>query len=215
MSFCFITEGQEPALLNVLVPMYKNALEKVGGDLVLAGDLRGLKQPEGAVCLHLPEEAHSHRLGKLRNAAISRSRGKLILTGNTCVMFDPENWADLLVDWVESINECVPCLFGLRVLSSSGERLWDWVKVESGNRVTLEDYGEQSSNLAIGGGCLGMSRAAWEVSGGFNEDFKGPGEDIEFSHRQSKNKRTAIVFCDAFQVVSLSTGRNLSSPQGP
>jgi hypothetical protein len=210
LSLCLVTCGEDSALWSVLLPRYQSALEEVGGDLVLAGDLRGVNPAVGATCIHLPEEARAGRIGKLRNAAISRSRGDLILTGNGCGMFDPEKWASQLLDWASPIDASVRYIFGFGVLSSSGERLWDWVNVDAGNRVTLQEYGEQASSIALGGGYLGMSRAAWDSSGGFSEDFQGPGEEVEFSHRQSKGRRAAIVFCDAFRVLRQMTRANQS-----
>jgi len=113
-----------------------------------------------------------------------------------------------VLEWGEIIDEPVPYIFGFRISSPRGGRLADWVKVDAEDCLNLQDYGEQCLNLALAGGVLGMSRAAWEISGGFNQDLRGPGEEIDFTLSLSRKKKVPIVFCDAIHAVRIGDPSN-------
>lgn len=202
-SLCLIAEGNESAFLEVILPQYQAALEKVNGELILAGAAHAVKLPQDVTVIDAQEGVAARRRGKLRNLAIGRSRGNLILTGDCTALLGPLDWTERLLEWAEPIGEGVPYLFGFRVVSPQGERLWDWVTVDRAHRITLIDYGEQSSGLAVGGGYFGMSRAAWESSGGFNDQGIGPGEEIDFSQRSVKERKIPLIFSDALYAVRL------------
>jgi hypothetical protein len=196
-----------------MLPQFSSALEKVGGELIIAGDLRGTELPKGVEALEAWEKAGAGRRGWLRNLALSRSRGKIILTGDTGAALGPEDWPRRVLEWAKMIGEEVPYLFGFELKSPSGSRLWDWVSVDKDGKVRLIDYGEQVSGLAVGAGYLGLSRAAWERSGGFAEDRVGVGEEIELSRRCTTEVKIPLVFCDALHGIRLEEPKPSEAPQ--
>jgi ADP-heptose:LPS heptosyltransferase len=190
-------------MLQRLLSRAAGALSRVGGECIVAGDLRGVRLSAGIVAVQAVDEARARRRGRLRNLAIEQASAKLILTGDCAVELSPDAWPSAVLEWAEPIGPDVPYLFGLRILSARGCRACDWMSIDrSGHLVHLE-YGEPAEELVVGAGYVGMSRAAWEISGGFDDGWVGTGEEIEFSRRQLKRTRTPLIFCDALSGIRL------------
>jgi hypothetical protein len=211
VSLCLITEGIDAGLLSMVLEGLHRTLMAARGEVILVGDLNGIDVPDGVKTLDVGSEARSRRRGWLRNVALSQARGKLLLSGDSTPILGPQDWPDRLLEWSCPIEGRVPYLFGFRVTSHEGRRLWDWVQVDSKGRFTLVDYGEQAGNLAVAAGYIGMSRAAWELSGGFRELGGGPGEEVEFSLRVSREGKIPLVFSDALHAVRVTVPLILSA----
>ena len=202
-SLCLISEGYETGFLRLILPQILEIVKRHSGELIIAGSFSDIAIPEGLVNVAGAEEAKARKRGKLRNLSISNSKARTIISTDLSVLLGPENWPKNLLEWVQPIASNVSYLFGFEVVSAQGNRSWDWISVDSLNKVTLAEYGEQFPDLALGAGCFGMSRSAWEISAGFNENLVGLGEDIEFSQRCLKKFRIPIVFCDAFYGIKI------------
>lgn len=212
ISLCLLVERGTTGYLNVALGDFYEKLRSAGGELIVAGDLTGVSAPSEVKLISAPEEAEARRRGCLRNLSIAQARGKLIISGDSTALLGPSDWPKRLLEWGRSIDERVPYAFGFQVASMAGEREWDWVRVDSKNHITLVDYGEQVGGLSVGAGYIGMSRPAWELSGGFRQESTGPGEEIEFALRVSRERRVPLVFCDAIDAVRVFEPRPVKRP---
>jgi hypothetical protein len=212
LSICVFIAKEEKSLSTIIIDDYYHKLKVIGGELILCGSLDNIKSPEGVLLIQSELGRPPMQKAGIKNLAVSHSRGRTIIISDGAALIGPANWPKNLIEWAEMINESVAYIFGLKVISPNGDRLSDWISLEVENHSALYDYGEHCQNLAIGGGLIGMSRPAWEISGGFRENSMGLEENIEFTIRASKEKKIPIVFCDALYAVRVDTTRqrNLS-----
>jgi hypothetical protein len=113
------------------------------------------------------------------------------------------DWPERLLAWIKPISVEIPLLFGFKVVSPHGDRVWDWIRVSPKNEISLVDPGEQAQGLSVGAGHIGMTRVAWSLSGGFNEDAVGDGEETEFVLRAAQCRKIPLLFCDALTAVRI------------
>lgn len=203
VSLCLLAEGNLSGLLGCAIGYVHERLTEVGGEIVVAGELTGISLAKEVRVVSAPKEASAGQRGRLRNLSIAQARGRIIVSGDATALLGPPDWPRKLIEWSRPIDARVPFLFGFTVHSPQGDRLWDWIRVSSENRITLVDYGEQVGGLSVGAGYIGMSRAAWELSGEFREETTGPGEEIEFTLRASREHKIPLVYCDALKAVRI------------
>lgn len=207
LSVCLVAEGHSSGLLQALLPQYMEELNLVKGECIVVGDFEGIELPPGVIAVGAADVAHSRMRGKLRNIAHARAHGRIVVSGDGTSLLSPPGWAGRLVEWAKPIAEHVPYVFGFAIVGANSTRYCDWGRIDGKNHVSLLEYGEQSPDLVLGAGYLGMSRPAWEVSGGFNDRGIGPGEEIEFTHRTLKDLGMGTIFCDVLYGVRVCEPR--------
>src|ERR1041384_7094545 len=214
ISLCLICDYPRGEHLQEIISTTLPSFLKGGGECIICGNLDGLTFPKTTVVLPSANEAEARERGKLRNLAIARSTGELIITGDATAIIQPPNWMECLLAWTERIPEGVPYIFGFPIVTPEQIRCWDWIRVNQNCQVRLEDYEEHYPDLALGAGYIGMSRPAWNASGGFFDLGIGPGEDIEFSQRCMRKIGIPILFCDAISAVRHDTPALINNKEG-
>ncbi|MBL0938550.1 MAG: hypothetical protein IBJ03_06635 [Gemmatimonadaceae bacterium] len=175
VSFCVITDGRRPALLQDMIASIR-ALALPAWEVIVAGNVPSGLGDDVRV-LHAPELALAGRLGAMRNLACRSARFDQLVVSDDDMHFHPE-LAEVLTDRDPAVD--VMCV---RLLNPDGTRYWDWATHGGPRGHTLLSYDETDDHVYVTGGLAIMwarvhEQVPWDDARGFYQ-----GEDIEWSSR--------------------------------
>jgi glycosyltransferase involved in cell wall biosynthesis len=194
ISFCIITGGTRPQLLDTLIRSIR-AQEIPEYEIIVVG--RHRDEP-GITTIHREDYAAAGRLGAMRNLAVRKARHENI------VMLDDD--IVLSRDWYSNFRaygEAFDILTS-QVRLPNGGRYWDHATCNGPLGQQLLEEDEEAENLYMtgGGGWVMKQRVAWTVRW---DDWRSTyeSEDIDFADRchikgfrVSHNHRSVVFHAD-------------------
>jgi len=174
-SFCIITDGRRPGLLQEEIESIK-ALALEPSEIIVAGSVPpGLT--DDVIIIDAPELAFAGRLGAMRNRACARAQFDRLIVADDDMYFHPSFAAGVHAAGDAHDVLCV------RLLNPDGTRFWDWATIGGPRGHRLLDYAETDDHVYITGGLAIMrahvhDRVPWDEARGFYQ-----GEDVEWSAR--------------------------------
>lgn len=173
LSFCIITDGREPAKLEAQITSI-HALGVPLYEIVVAGNPNfGL---EVDCIVPMPATAKQGRLGALRNGAVSRAKGDIIVVTDDDMRFHP-GWYEGLTAYTAEWD-----VMSCRILNPDGTRYWDW-KAHSNGKNWLLEYNEESEYQSLTGGLTILRSYVWEQCKWDDELGFNQAEDVDFTNR--------------------------------
>ena len=172
LSFCIITAGQRPELLQTVLSSIR-AQNVPEYEIIVSGTHR---REKGIVYVEAAEAASKGRLAELRNRAVSRARFEHIVILDDDIVLAPD-WYEGLARYGREFD-----ILTSQIRVPDGSRYWDHASIRGaeGNRI-LED-GEDDEHLYMTGGGGWIMRGAvardvrWDESRGYYQE-----EDVDFS----------------------------------
>lgn len=140
VSICIITNSGLPdrrdrqAYLSRLLKSIELAGFPESREVILAGAVPEMGS-HGAEVLDLADLAAQGKVCSLRNAALRRANGDLVIHCDDDVLFTPGYWRA-----VSSVLEEDWDILCTRLLNPNGSRYWDWAAYRPGNGQTLVPY---------------------------------------------------------------------------
>jgi hypothetical protein len=211
ISFCIITDGQEPAKLDAEIASIR-ALNVPEHEIIVCGDVSRVTGVDLAI--PAPGVARQGRLGALRQMATNLAGGDVVVVADDDMLFDPGWYAGLLKfgdDW-----DVLSC----KILNPDGTRYWDWKAHQNGKNWLL-DYGEKSPLVSLTGGlailkAYVLDKAGWDTERGFNQ-----AEDVDFTEkikmtgfRIDFNPHSTIVHDSNYTQIGAGVFRKEAVPNG-
>ncbi|MEE9281901.1 MAG: glycosyltransferase [Myxococcota bacterium] len=191
LSFCIITAGVRPQLLETVVRSIR-AQGIPEFEVIVVGDCTSRAD---ALTISVPEHAASGRLGVMRNLAAAAARHENLVMLDDDVVLAP--------DWYESFG-AYPGTFDIltcQVRLPDGSRYWDHATCGGplGHRILAPDEQDPNVYMTGGGGWVMKQRVSqtvrWDESRGFYQ-----GEDVDFAQRcrqagfEISHNHSAVVF---------------------
>ena len=173
ISFCIITDGQEPeALIREIMTIRQLNIPEY--EIIVAGNCNPCNMITKAV--QMPEVAQQGRIGYLRNEACRASSGDIlvVLDDDMTIMRD---FYDGLVKYGTDFD-----VLSCKLLNPDGTRYWDW-RTHKDDINTLIDYNSNHPDISLTGGLTIMKRyvfdkVQWDENRGFYQK-----EDVDYSDR--------------------------------
>lgn len=186
VSVCVITNsglpGQErrrPYLMRLLESVRLAGFPEGATEVIVAGAI-GIELP-GAQILETPELAASGQLCTMRNRAIERSLGEILILCDDDILFTRGYW--------EGVEEALPedwDILCTRILNPNGTRFWDWATKHPKNGQGLLPYDATDPYVFVTGGHGVYRRQVFDALL-WNEDLRyGDIECYDFSERARK-----------------------------
>lgn len=194
ISFCIITDGQEPLKLQRVLNRIR-VLKVPHSEIILVGALPR-KPPALDYDIFIPaaEQAAAGRLGAMRNIACRAAAGDLFIVLDDDMIFQKDFYAQLKASGFDWDVLCV------NILNPDGSRFWGWASNIAGVSILRSFADVDDGTFYATGGMVLMKRRVfkkvqWNDSLGFYQ-----GEDVDFSarlhaagYRFTLNKNCVVV----------------------
>lgn len=189
ISFCIPTNGKREEKTLSTIDSIKKQKWSIPYEIIICGDVDKFSSIEGVTTLNKKEEAHSKKVGSLRNGAASLASYDVIVFCDDDIILS-DDWLEKTIEFSEKEGWEV---LGNRILNPDGTRHWD--KATLFPRILVDyDHPENDENLMQTSGFFLirkniLKQIPWDETKLVYGDRENNGipEDVQFHFDMKKN----------------------------